>query len=420
MTFMPRGNDPSLTFKAIYDAWNRLIRVEDGASNAVVASYEHDGLNRRIVKRTTETRHYYYSDQWQVVEEDVEQSQRQELATAQYVWGLRYIDDLIVYDRIGEGQRLFGLQDANWNVVALLDDAGAVQERYLYEPYGKVEFQDADFVTRPAGSALANPYTYTARRFDEETGLYYYRNRCYHTELGRFVSRDPIGFRGSPWNLYEYGAGRPTGSVDPRGLETPWSPIGAGSGFYDWGHGLGNREPVQIDPATALAADLGLHWFTGRGERFTRGSDALMSQETIRIAVRNELEALNLQLCRDGKTGKGFAQRTLKPQPENRYLIQTTNVPSHGLRMDIRYAVSVKGCCCIATYEVSYRWLDRADLHPERHTFPDLILGILPVGQEFWIDIRWKSTYSRRIPLMEGACAPQSSGWPSRGFRGEK
>ncbi len=40
----------------------------------------------------------------------------------------------------------------------------------------------------------------------------------YHAQLGRFVSRDPIGYRGSPFNLYEYVKGRPSGSLDPSGL----------------------------------------------------------------------------------------------------------------------------------------------------------------------------------------------------------
>jgi site-specific recombinase XerD len=40
---------------------------------------------------------------------------------------------------------------------------------------------------------VANPYTFTVRRLDEETGLFYYRNRYYHAQLGRFVTR------GSGW-----------------------------------------------------------------------------------------------------------------------------------------------------------------------------------------------------------------------------
>jgi RHS repeat-associated protein len=57
-------------------------------------------------------------------------------------------------------------------------------------------------------SDVSNPYTYTGRRLDFESGLYYYRNRYYHAQMGRFVSRDPIGYAGGSWNLYEYVGGR--------------------------------------------------------------------------------------------------------------------------------------------------------------------------------------------------------------------
>jgi len=37
--------------------------------------------------------------------------------------------------------------------------------------------------------------------------------------LGRFVNRDPIGYEGSRWNLYEYGADNPITNKDPLGLD---------------------------------------------------------------------------------------------------------------------------------------------------------------------------------------------------------
>jgi RHS repeat-associated protein len=66
-------------------------------------------------------------------------------------------------------------------------------------------------------SSYGNPYLYTGRRLDDETGLYYYRARYYDVELGRFLGRDPIGYLGSEWNLYEYVDSSPTGSTDPFG-----------------------------------------------------------------------------------------------------------------------------------------------------------------------------------------------------------
>jgi RHS repeat-associated protein len=52
---------------------------------------------------------------------------------------------------------------------------------------------------------------------DEETGFYYNRYRFYDPAMGRYISQDPIGFRGGV-NLYAY-APNPISWVDPLGLD---------------------------------------------------------------------------------------------------------------------------------------------------------------------------------------------------------
>jgi len=44
--------------------------------------------------------------------------------------------------------------------------------------------------------SLTNPFQYTGRESDSETGLYYYRARCYDPNPGRFLSEDPLGLVG--------------------------------------------------------------------------------------------------------------------------------------------------------------------------------------------------------------------------------
>jgi RHS repeat-associated protein len=56
---------------------------------------------------------------------------------------------------------------------------------------------------------------YTGRELDTETGLMYYRARYYSTDVGGFVSRDPI--QSSP-SLYEYWGDNPMDATDPSGL----------------------------------------------------------------------------------------------------------------------------------------------------------------------------------------------------------
>jgi hypothetical protein len=46
----------------------------------------------------------------------------------------------------------------------------------------------------------------------------------YHSQLGRFVSRDPLGYPTPQYNLDEYVHGNPIGHKDPSGLASPWKP----------------------------------------------------------------------------------------------------------------------------------------------------------------------------------------------------
>jgi RHS repeat-associated protein len=89
---------------------------------------------------------------------------------------------------------------------ALTDASGNVVERISYDSFGN-----------GTGSARTR-YGYTGRERDELTGLYYYRARWYDAQVGRFISEDPIGFRGGDVNLYAYVGNNPTNRIDPSGL----------------------------------------------------------------------------------------------------------------------------------------------------------------------------------------------------------
>ncbi|MGH8473464.1 MAG: RHS repeat-associated core domain-containing protein, partial [Gammaproteobacteria bacterium] len=71
------------------------------------------------------------------------------------------------------------------------------------------------------------------REYDKASWLYYYRARYYNLEVGRFLTRDPIGFAGGDTNLYRYVLNDPITRTDPRGLRT----LGRGrtlDGLRDW------------------------------------------------------------------------------------------------------------------------------------------------------------------------------------------
>jgi len=63
-----------------------------------------------------------------------------------------------------------------------------------------------------------NPFRYTARESDTETGLYYYRARYYDPNAGRFLNGDPLGFAAET-NFYRYAGNDVTNLMDPLGLQ---------------------------------------------------------------------------------------------------------------------------------------------------------------------------------------------------------
>ena len=69
------------------------------------------------------------------------------------------------------------------------------------------------------GGEVKQPYGFTGREWDKETGLYYYRARYYDPKGGRFIGKDPIGFNGGDVNLYRYVSNNPVNWRDPSGLD---------------------------------------------------------------------------------------------------------------------------------------------------------------------------------------------------------
>jgi RHS repeat-associated protein len=59
---------------------------------------------------------------------------------------------------------------------------------------------------------------FTGRRFDFETGLYYYRARYYNPYIGRFLQTDPVGYDDG-LNWYAYCGNNPIVYVDPFGTK---------------------------------------------------------------------------------------------------------------------------------------------------------------------------------------------------------
>lgn len=188
-----------------YDAENRLTAVDNGAT----ARYRYDARGRRIQKEIGATVINYFYNGARVIEE--QDGTGATLAT--YVYGI-WVDDVLSMDR--GGSRYFYHSNALGSVAAITDAAGMVVERYRYDAYGSPEIMDAAFIPL-ATSSISNPYLFTGRRWDVETGNYYYRARYYNPVSGRFLQRDPLGYVDG-MNLYEYVKSNPHTKIDPFGL----------------------------------------------------------------------------------------------------------------------------------------------------------------------------------------------------------
>jgi RHS repeat-associated protein len=195
-------------------------------------SYKHDPQGRRIRKAVTNkgglngtTRFIWWGvGSWQCVEE----RDGDDDLVARFTYAPSYIDAVAVQERDLNADSDFGdtnevvYYQANtlFSVYALSDGDGSVVERYRYDAYGGCTVLDPDGSADADGlSDVKNPYTFTGRRLDPETGLMQYRHRYHSPVLGRFTSRDPLRYADS-LNLFGYARGRSTAGRDPSGTST--------------------------------------------------------------------------------------------------------------------------------------------------------------------------------------------------------
>src|SRR5262249_19567815 len=138
----------------------------------------------------------------------------------------RYTQDVGIDQLLSElrsGTTSYYHQDALGSVTSLSNGAGALANTYSYDSFGKL--------TASTGTTT-NPFQYTGREFDPETGLSYYRARYYDPSAGRFLSEDPLGFGAGDANFYPYVGNSPTNMIDPSGKSAGPAPaLGPAPGY---------------------------------------------------------------------------------------------------------------------------------------------------------------------------------------------
>ncbi|MBI5874882.1 MAG: RHS repeat-associated core domain-containing protein [Deltaproteobacteria bacterium] len=221
------------TWTYSYDYENRLIKVVKQETNeTLTTTFNYDPFGRRIRKTVeekedgkTETKIYdYVYDNEDIILEYLTKAEDGKVKTEEtrYIHGPS-IDEPLAIERNGE--IYYYHADGLGSIVALTDKKQKVMESYSYSSFGEIKRK---------GDKVKNTFTFTAREWDEDVGLYYYRARYYDPKIGRLITKDPslslTGDLNIPYllsdqllspqelNPYVYVANNPVSYTDPSGL----------------------------------------------------------------------------------------------------------------------------------------------------------------------------------------------------------
>jgi len=205
-TYDNNGNTISKTTTAgttsyTWDFENRLASVTLPGTGGTV-NFKYDPIGRRIEKvaPTSGTTIYAYDGDSMTAEFGAGGN-----LLAYYTQGAGIDEPLAITET---GGSYFYHADGLGSITSLTSGSGQPANSYVYDSFGNL--------TASTGS-ITNPFQYTGRELDSETGLYYYRSRYYDTIAGRFIREDPLRFKAGI-NYYRYTKNSPVNFADPHGL----------------------------------------------------------------------------------------------------------------------------------------------------------------------------------------------------------
>jgi RHS repeat-associated protein len=185
-----------------YDARGNLLRVT--LPTGSVIEYVIDGLGRRIGRKVDGVldRGWLYLDGFRPI---AELDASGDVASLFVYADASNVPALVL--RGGQTYRVLGDHAGSPRLV--VDSAtGAVVQRLEYDAFGRVTLD-----TSPG----FQPFGFAGGLYDGATRLVHFGRREYDPEVGRWISKDPIGFGGGDLNLYAYAGNDPINGTDPLG-----------------------------------------------------------------------------------------------------------------------------------------------------------------------------------------------------------
>jgi RHS repeat-associated protein len=202
------GNMVSKVSKATGDStiytWDIENTLTEVRKSDMLARYTYDVFGRRLSKEVNGVKTQFRYDDENLILETNDSG----VVNANYTFGPG-IDNPLEMNR--NGNVYYYVKDGLGSVTALTNNSGNIVHTYKYSVFGEIIAE--------TGDSINNPFTYTSRELDKETGNYFYRARYYGPKIGRFINEDPIGFWGMDINLYRYVWNSTVNLVDIFGLK---------------------------------------------------------------------------------------------------------------------------------------------------------------------------------------------------------
>ncbi len=182
-----------------WDYSNRLTKVVLPNGGGTV-TFQYDPFGRRIQKAgPLGTTNYLYDGTNIIAEVDSAGN-----ILARFALG-PLIDEPLSQFR--SGATTYYQAEGSGSITSMADSSATIAATYSYDSYGNLS---------ASTGTIVNPYRYTSREFDAETGIYYYRARFFDPSNGRFLSEDPKKTT-AEFNFYRYALNSPLNRMDPLG-----------------------------------------------------------------------------------------------------------------------------------------------------------------------------------------------------------